>query len=74
MRDNVDRVADIFIIVLIAIVIGLKLEGVITISWFWLLSPLWLLFGLGIILSIIFLILCIIESYIINKENKNERY
>lgn len=74
MRDGIDRVADIFIIALIAIIIGLKLEGVITISWFWLLSPLWFLFGLGVILSIILLTACIINSYIINKENKNERY
>ena len=52
MRDGIDRIADIFIVVLIALIIGLKLEGIITISWFWLLSPLWLLFGLGVILSI----------------------
>ena len=74
MRDGIDRMADIFILVFIAIIIGLKLEGVITISWFWLLSPLWFLFGLGVILSIILLTACIINSYIINKENKNERY
>lgn len=74
MRDGVDRIADIFIVVFIAIIIGLKLEGIITISWFWLLSPIWLLFGLGVILSIILLTACIINSYIINKENKNERY
>ena len=44
-----DRVADIIIILAIAAVIILKICGIITLSWLWLLSPIWVSFGIGCI-------------------------
>jgi hypothetical protein len=37
--------------------IGLKLTGYITWSWVWVLSPIWISLGLGIIFLIIFLVI-----------------
>ena len=45
-----------FLGVLALIFITLKLIGKITWSWWWVLSPLWIPFGLGIILMILFFI------------------
>jgi len=40
--------------------IALKLTGVITWSWLWVLSPLWISFGLGLVFLIIFLLVAAI--------------
>jgi hypothetical protein len=37
--------------------IGLKLTGYITWSWVWVLSPIWISLGLGIIFLILFLVI-----------------
>ena len=74
MDDGMDRVADVIIIGIICIILGLKFTGIITISWFWLLSPIIFLFGLGIILTLIMIIIYIITIFISKKENDNERY
>ena len=58
---NEDRIYDGIIILGILTVIILKITNVITISWFWLLSPLWLLLGIGTILAILVTILCLIH-------------
>lgn len=59
-----DRIADILIIGAIITVIVLKITNVITISWFWLLSPIWIPFGIGCALAFVFLIIVAIEHYI----------
>ena len=42
--DTEDRVVDIFLLIGLVAVIALKISGVITIPWVWLLSPLWIPF------------------------------
>lgn len=44
---------------LLVIFIVLKLTGVITWSWWWVLSPLWIPLAIALIVTIIFLILII---------------
>ncbi len=65
-----DRMVDAIIIGAILTVIGLKIAGVITISWLWLLSPIWILFGVGMILAIVLTILCLITTHIHKGEKK----
>lgn len=65
-----DRMVDAIIIGAILTVIGLKIAGVITISWLWLLSPIWILFGIGTVLAIMLTILCLITTYIHKGEKK----
>lgn len=64
-----DRIADIIIIGSIITVIVLKITNVIKVPWIWLLSPIWMLFGVGCIFVFIFLIIIAIENYINKKEN-----
>ena len=64
-----DRIADIVIIGSIITVIVLKITNVITVPWIWLLSPIWMLFGVGCIFGFIFLIILAVENYINKKEN-----
>ena len=59
-----DRIGDIFILGIILTVIILKITGIITLSRFWLFSPLIFLFGLGIIIAIILILMCLISIYI----------
>lgn len=66
---NEDRIVDIFLVVAVISVIILKITNVITISWLWLLAPIWIPFSIGIVLAIILLILFIIECKIY-KEKK----
>ena len=49
---NEDRLVDIFIFFVAIAIVVLKLTNVITLSWLWLLSPLWICAGIGIILCI----------------------
>ena len=55
MKDwNIDdRIADVLIFLVIGVVIGLKVTGVITIPWIWLLSPLWGLVAVGFIFALV---------------------
>jgi hypothetical protein len=46
-----------FVGLLTLLFIGLKLTGYITWSWVWVLSPIWISLGLGIIFLIIFLVI-----------------
>ena len=64
-----DRFIDAIIIGAILTVIALKIAGIITISWLWLLSPFWILSGLGIILAVILTIMCLINTH----TNKGEK-
>ena len=62
-------------VVLIVFII-LKLVGVINWSWWWVLSPLWISFGLGLI-AIIILVACKVHEYqkygfTLKKGNKDE--
>ena len=42
--------------------IVLKLCGVISWSWVWVLSPLWISFGLGLVVFLICLLICVIND------------
>ena len=75
MNDNTERLVDITIIAIIISVIILKIIGVIKITWFWLLSPLWILFGLGVAICVVITGSVVIMDLINRiKERKNERY
>lgn len=75
MNDNTERLVDITVITIIISVIILKIIGVIKIAWFWLLSPLWILFGLGVAICVVITSSVIIMDLINRiKERKNERY
>ena len=65
-----DRVADLIVVGAILTIIILKITGVIKLSWFWLLSPVWLLLSAGVILAIIVTIGCLINTI---RRTKNER-
>lgn len=76
-RETTDKCADIFILLAVLTVIGLKIGGIITIPWVWLLAPIWVTFLVGLVIACIVLLLflgtCVIDKIEI-KENKNERY
>lgn len=56
---NEDRIVDIFLVVAIIAVIVLKITNVITISWLWLLAPIWIPFGIGCVFAgILFIAYC----------------
>ena len=59
----------------IVIIIVLKVTGAITVSWLWLLAPVWLAFGVSLILAFIFLGYLISKGIIrdIKENRKNER-
>ena len=54
---NEDRIVDLALLFAIVAILVLKIIGVITISWIWLLAPIWIPLGLGFILLIIFTIM-----------------
>lgn len=64
VKVNVN-VSSIFVTLLTILFIGLKLTGVITWSWLWVLSPLWI----SAILLIPIIIISVILWIIINKKN-----
>lgn len=53
--DIIRRILELLLVVFIV----LKLTGVITWSWWWVLSPLWIPLAIALIVTIIFLILII---------------
>jgi len=67
---NEDRIADIVIISIFLTIIGLKIANIITISWFWLFSPIIFLLGLGVILSVGLTIGCLISTYKYKRRTK----
>ena len=69
--NNEDRIVDIFIIFGAIAIIVLKITNIITIPWLWLLSPIWMLMGLGVILCILTTIMYIIHD-ITYKRRKEE--
>ena len=48
--------------VLLIVFIVLKLVGVINWSWWWVLSPLWISFGIGLLIVIVAVIKAILED------------
>jgi hypothetical protein len=70
---NEDKIVDIFIIGVIVTVIVLKITNVIKISWLWLLSPIWILLGAGLIFAIGLTIICLIDECINKRRKNNER-
>jgi len=72
----IDRIVEIGFGIAVIAVIVLKICGVITISWLWLLAPLWIPFAAGIILGLILGIWCLIDNYRYDKkkEKEYERY
>lgn len=71
MDEN--RIADIFIVGVIITILVLKLTNVITVPWVWLLSPIWILFGIGFIFAFVVTLICLLQEYIHKKEKNNER-
>ena len=65
-----DRFADVAIVIGIIAVIVLKIMNVITISWLWLLSPIWIPLCIGLILSFL-LALYFFGTIIIDKIKEN---
>ena len=57
-NERTDIIRRILELLLVAFIV-LKLTGVITWSWWWVLSPLWIPLAVGLIVTIIFLILII---------------
>lgn len=57
-----DRVVDIFLLIGIVAVIALKISGVITIPWLWLLSLLWIPFLIMVAGMIVITIWFIIDT------------
>ena len=57
-NEGTDIIRRILELLLVAFIV-LKLTGVITWSWWWVLSPLWIPLAIALIVTIIFLILII---------------
>ncbi len=55
---------------LTVVFVVLKLCKVITWSWWWVLSPLWIVASLIILLWIIYLVICLIEAMIDKRKSK----
>ena len=65
-----DRFVDVAVVIGIITVIVLKIMNVITISWLWLLSPIWIPLCIGFILSFL-LMLYFFITIIIDKIKEN---
>ena len=61
MKDKLDKFVDITIIIAFLTLIVLRLFGVFQISWWIILCPLWIPFGMGVILALIIFILFLIS-------------
>ena len=55
-RETTDKCADIFLLLIVLTVIGLKIGGIITIPWVWLLAPIWITFLLGLVIACLVLV------------------
>ena len=58
---NEDRIVDVFLVCAFIAVIVLKCTGVITLSWLWLLSPIWIALGFGLLIAIVMLIVILVK-------------
>ena len=70
-----DRWVDFFLASMYVILIIARITNIITISWFWILAPFWLipvLAGAGLVITLILCITMIIIERV--KRYKNERY
>ena len=65
-----DRLVDLFFIVAILVILGLKIGGIIRIPWLWLLSPIWMLLLVGLVFAIIMAIIC---TFILFRDNKRRK-
>lgn len=76
MKVNI-KIDVVTFLVIFLIFIALKFMGLITWSWFWILSPLWIFIGLVILLVIGFtlftIISIIIDNHKFNKIQKSEK-
>ncbi len=63
-----DKLVDIFIVVAVIVAIALKITNVITISWLWLLAPIWIPLGIGCILASIMCLYFFFTLFINKKE------
>ena len=70
VNNKADRFTDAIIIIAICVAVALKITGVIRISWLWFLSPLWITFGLGLILAIFVTVASVIFDIIRRRKNK----
>jgi hypothetical protein len=68
MHESFDKFVNALFIIGIITIIVLKIVGVITISWIWLLFPIWGLFLLALAAAIIITLWCLISNYFYNKE------
>ena len=71
-RETTDKCADIFILLAVLTVIGLKIGGIITIPWVWLLAPIWVTFLVGLVIACIVLLLFLGTLVIDKNRNKGE--
>lgn len=55
---------------LTVVFVVLKLCKVITWSWWWVLSPLWIVASLFILLCIFYLVICLVDAMIDKRESK----
>ena len=73
-RDPIDNITDAMMLSCFLVIIYLKIINVITISWIWILSPIWGSLLIGTILLLI-VVSIHVTKYIIKKirRNYNER-
>ena len=70
-----DRFVDVIIVGAILTAIILKFTRIITIDWISVLSPIWIILGLGLIFGLLFILWVVIYNFIDKlKEKRNERY
>mgnify|MGYP003506438671 FL=1 len=58
-KGNVNLMGPIMMVLLILLIIG-KVSGFLDISWIWVLSPIWILIGIVLFFTILFIILLIL--------------
>ena len=63
-EPDIDRFVDIGLIICIITIIVLKVVGVITIPWVWLLSPIWFPLAGGIVLALALILFLLIERIV----------
>ncbi len=57
--------------ILLVVFIVLKLTGVITWSWWWVLSPLWISFSLVVVAVLVFILAALLGRYVLNRKDRN---
>ena len=74
-RDKTDKWVDILLIIVVIAIITLKIMNIITLSWTWILAPIWICLGLGILFTAFIFIIFFISTLmnIIKENRKDER-